>query len=97
MRAGSPQQVTLSGGALGTTWKAEHSQGVLLLLLLKELRNVSRFSFSLRTATSEGLALKSYSPEQYLVAGQPGKKNAAPSGKKQSDPHWLLDWSLFTK
>lgn len=58
---------------------------LLLLLFFKELRNVFRFSFSLRTAASGGMALKSYSPEQHSAAGQRGKKNAAPSGKNQRD------------
>lgn len=78
-------------GRLGTTWKAEDSWGVLLLLLwlfFKELWNVFRLSFSLRTATSGGTALKSQSPEQPSAAGQGVEEGAAPSGE-QKDPHRL--------
>ena len=51
--------------------KSREFTGRLLLLLLffKELRNVSRFSFSLRTATSGEKALKSSRPEQQAAEG----------------------------
>ena len=71
-------------GRQGTTWKAREFTGhfiIVIIIIFKELRNVFRLSFSLRTATSgrEGVALKSSGPEQHSAAGQQGREMPQPA------------------
>lgn len=75
-------------GRRGTTWKAREFTGhfiIVIIIIFKELRNVFRLSFSLRTATSgrEGVALKSSGPEQHSAAGQQGREMLHPAEKNR--------------
>lgn len=73
MSVGSPEQVTLAEGGYEPHEKHRiHRAFYYYYEFFKELRNVFGFSFSLRTATSGAMALKSPCPEQRSAPASKG-------------------------